>query len=59
MSLNFSRALLKCENTVCFKYMRSVFPMLVRNLAERRVSKRILAYNEDELQQRSLAVTVK
>ena len=56
MSLSFFRALLKNKNKVCFKCIRSSFPMLVRKLSERRVSKRILVRNEDELQQRPLVV---
>ena len=56
MSISFCRALLKNQNAVCFKHIRSAFPMLVRNHSERRVSKRILVCNEDELQQRPLVV---
>ena len=56
MSLSFCRALLKNENTVCFKHIQSTFLMLVRNLSDRRVSKRILVRNEDELQQQPLVI---
>ena len=56
MSASFCRALVKSETTVCFKHIRSAFSMPVRNLSERRVSKRILVRNEDELQKRPLVV---
>ena len=56
MSLSLCGALLKSENKVSFKHIRNAFPMLVRNLSERRVSKGILVCNEDELQQRPLVV---
>ena len=56
MSLSLCGALLKSENTVSFKHIRSAFSMLVRTLSERRVSKGILVCNEDELQQRPLVV---
>ena len=60
MSLRFYSAvkilLLKSENTVCFKHIRSAFRMQVRNISGRRISKRILVRNEDELQQRPLVV---
>ena len=55
MNIMFHQSLLGCEK-VSFKLLHKALPMSIRSLSERRVTKRILVRNEDELQQRPLVI---